>query len=165
MTAEEFKAEVGGRFPCGDGEMNPFEAASTLGAQDGWHPAALRGRAVGPSRHPGPPRVDFSFATATIKDICERRECAVRVLGEAAAIELERRLADIEACDNALEFGALCGEELQRVSGHRWSLHLADGIRLEVVAGHVKPRLTETGATDWGKVTRLRIESVGGSDG
>lgn len=108
--------------------------------------------------------MEFTFLTARMKEICERRACAVAQLGETAAFDLERRLADIDACDNALEFRALCADELVELSAHRWVLHLTNRCRLELVAGHAKSRLTETGATDWRKVTRLRIEAIGGSD-
>lgn len=108
--------------------------------------------------------MEFAFLTARIKEVCERRASAVAELGEEAALDLERRLADIDACDDALEFRALFGDDLVELSGHRWVLHFAGGRCMELVAGHAKPRLTETGATDWGKVTRLRIEAIGGSD-
>jgi hypothetical protein len=58
----------------------------------------------------------------------------------------------------------LCGDDLVELSGHRWALQLMGGWRLELVSGHAKPRLTATGATDWGKVTRMRIEAIGGSN-
>ena len=70
----------------------------------------------------------------------------------------------MDACDNALEFRALCDDDITELSGHRWALSLAAGCRVELVAGHAKARLTETGATDWSKVTRLRIEVIGGSN-
>lgn len=113
---------------------------------------------------PRPPRLDFAYQTARIKDICERRARAVAELGEPAALELERRLADIDACDNAADFAALCGSELLVLSGHRWALPLAEGVRMELVAGHVKARLAATDATDWGKVTKFRIDEIGGTD-
>lgn len=108
--------------------------------------------------------MEFTFLTARIREICERREFAVVALGDGAALDLERRLADIDACDDALEFRALCGDDLVELSGHRWALHLTGCCRMELVAGHAKSRLTETGAADWGKVTRLRIETIGGSN-
>lgn len=109
-------------------------------------------------------RLEFTFQTARIKEICERRTFAIAELGSEAALDLERRLADIDACDNALEFRALCDDDLVELPGHRWTLHLAGKCRVELVVGHVKSRITETGATDWGKVTRLRIEAIGGSN-
>jgi hypothetical protein len=107
--------------------------------------------------------LEFAFLKACIREICERRARAVAALGEAAAFELERRLAEMEACENAAEFAELCGDELVVVSGVRWSLGLAEGIGMELIAGHVNPPLTETGVTDWSKVTRLRIEAIGGT--
>ena len=93
--------------------------------------------------------MEFTFATNRIKEICEE-----------AALDLERMLADLEACDDAREFFALCGSDLEGVTADRWLLRLSGGCRIEVVAGHVKPRLTETGEMDWGRVRRLRIEEV-----
>ena len=108
--------------------------------------------------------MEFTFLTSRIKDICERRAYAVVELGEQAALDLERKLADIDACEDALEFRRLCHDDLVEMSEHRWRLRLAGGCCMELVSGHVKPRRIETGATDWGKVARLRIEAVGGSD-
>jgi hypothetical protein len=108
--------------------------------------------------------LEFTFLTARIKEICERRASAVAGLGEEAALDLERRLAEIDACDDALEFRALCGDDLVELSGHRWALSLMGEARMELVAGHARPRLTETGATNWGKVKRLRIEAIGRND-
>jgi hypothetical protein len=103
--------------------------------------------------------------TARIKEICERRACAVSNLGEPAALELERRLADIDACDTAAEFAALCQEELSFPSSHRWNLRLTENVMMQLVAGHVKVPLTKTGTTDWSKVTKFRIEGIGGIHG
>ena len=127
-----------------------------------WRGSALPARADSCNQESRRKGLEFAFLTARIKVICERRAYAVATLGEEAALDLERRLADIDACDDALEFRALCGDDLAELSGHRWALHLASGCRMELVAGHARPRLTETGATDWGKVRRLRIEAIGG---
>ena len=102
--------------------------------------------------------------TARIRDICERRACAVTELGESAALELERRLADIDACDTAFDFEALCEGELSAVSAHRWALRLTEDVRMQLIAAHVKVPLTKAGATDWSKVTKFRIEAIGGTN-
>ena len=112
----------------------------------------------------GPPSVDFAYSTARIKNICERRVCAVAELGEPATLELGRRLADIDACDTAADFVALYGGELLSLSGHRWALCLVEDIKMQLVAAHVKVPLTKTGATDWTKVTKFRIETIGGKN-
>lgn len=108
--------------------------------------------------------MEFAFLTDPIREICQRRALAIEELGEEAALDLERKLADIDACGDALEFRALCHDDLEELSEHRWLLRLSGGWHVEMVAGHAKPRRTETGATDWGKVTRLRIEALGRSD-
>lgn len=117
------------------------------------------GRSIG--RRSRCKRVDFTFSTARIQEICERRTAAVAELGEAVALDLERRLADIDACENALDFRDLCASDLVELTVHRWILHLRGGYLMELVAGHARPRLTGAGATDWGKVTRLRVEVIG----
>lgn len=107
--------------------------------------------------------LDFAYLSARIRGICERRACAVAEVGEPAALELERRLADIDACDTAADFAALCAEELLVLSGHRWALRLTENVQMELVAGHVKVPRTRTGATDWSRVTKFRIEAIGGT--
>lgn len=124
----------------------------------------MRDIAHRPSRAAGIIDLDFAFLTVQIREICEKRARAVAAIGEQAALELERRLADIEACSDVAELEALCGDDLQVVASHRRALHLADGIRMMFTSGHTKPRLTRTGATDWGKVTRLRIDAIGKAD-
>lgn len=92
------------------------------------------------------------------------RVSAVAALGEGAAFDLERVLADIDACDNALEFRVLYDNDLVELSEHRWAVRFGGECRMELVSGHKRPQLTGTGATNWCKVVRLRIEKVGGSN-
>ena len=81
-----------------------------------------------------------------------------------AALELERRLADMDACDTAVDFQALCEAELSATSGHRWALRLTEDVQMQLVAAHVKVPLTKTGTTDWSRVTKFRIEAIGGAN-
>lgn len=104
--------------------------------------------------------MEFSYETARIKELCEKRVPAVEEFGEEAALDLERRLADLEACDNAVEFLVLCEGDLVQLAGHRWRLQLRGGASIEFISGHLKQLLTETGETDWSKVTRLRIKAI-----
>ena len=160
LLSKEPHERVGGnpfgvRVPPGRGVLKP---------DNGGAEALCRLEPNYSSAQPRRKRLEFTFLTARIREICERRAAAVAQLGEAAALDLERTLADIDACDDALEFQVLCGDDVVELSGHRWALHFASKYRMELVAGHIKARLTETGATDWGKVTRLRIEVIGGSN-
>ena len=108
--------------------------------------------------------MDFAYLTDRIRDICEQRARAVAEVGELAALELERRLADMDACDTAAEFAALCEGELLELSPHQWALRLAENVQMALTAGHVRVPRTRTGTTDWSKVTRFRIEMIGGTD-
>lgn len=111
-------------------------------------------------------QLELSFATSRIRDLCERREEAVSAMGLDAALELEQRLADIEAVDNAADLIALLSNEMAERSSYIWSLRLSSGHTLVLVSGHAKRRhVTSGGATDWGRVTRMRIEEIEGPNG
>jgi hypothetical protein len=109
--------------------------------------------------------LDFNYSDDATRDLCEKRAIAVTMVGEQAALELERRLADIDACDTASDFAALCGNELVQTTDHRWTLTLVGGLPVLLMCGHAKPRITSTGATDWSKVTKFRIDARGGTYG
>ena len=107
--------------------------------------------------------MEFTFKTAHIKKMCEHREYAVEKLGLEAALDLARKLADMDACDNAREVQELHASDLiEATSEHRWELQLAGGGHMELTDGHVTPRRTQAGAPDWDMVKRLRIEMIGG---
>jgi hypothetical protein len=47
------------------------------------------------------------------------------------------------------------------LTGHRWALRLTEDVQMQLVAAHVRVPLTKSGATDWCKVTKFRIEAIG----
>ena len=109
-------------------------------------------------------RLELSFSTTELRDICEKRRAAVNALGTSAALELEQRLADIEALDNVADLASLFPDDISDHSPIERSLRLTTGHRLLFRSGHVKTPLTSTGATDWKKVTRMRIVAIEADD-
>ena len=59
--------------------------------------------------------MELSSLTAEIRDICEKRSEATAKLGYAAAAELARVLADIDASETFAEFDVMFGEQLPRI--------------------------------------------------
>ena len=131
-----------------------------------------------PARHRGAPKVmycrnqrlsgtdalEFSFASETLREVCEVREAAVAALGQEDAIELARRLADLDASSNAAEYAEISGDVTAAADG-KLTFVLRSGRLATLAPGNARQRLTETGAPDWSRVTRLRVESIEGVDG
>jgi hypothetical protein len=57
-------------------------------------------------------RLELTFQTAELRDICEKRTVAAKELGYAAARELAERLADIEALDTVSDLSLLLGDAI-----------------------------------------------------
>jgi hypothetical protein len=101
--------------------------------------------------------LELSFSTLELRDICERREVAVATLGIPAALELEQRLADIEACNTVADLMSLFPDDIIDRSPDERSFLLTTGHAVVFRSGHVKTPTTSAGATDWERVTRIRI--------
>jgi len=104
--------------------------------------------------------LELSFSNAGLRDICEKREVAVASMGLSAALELEDRLADIDASDTVVDFALLFPDDVIDQSPEKRFLRLKSGHQLVFRSGHVKTPTTSTGATDWGKVSRMRIVAI-----
>lgn len=108
--------------------------------------------------------MELSFSTTELREICEKRGAAIAALGTAVALELDQRLADIEASDTVADLEALFPAEVRERSPSERVLRLRTGYRVVFRSGHVKTPLTSTGATDWERVTRMRILAIEADD-
>jgi hypothetical protein len=108
--------------------------------------------------------LEFSFASEMLREVCEVREAAVAALGQEDAIELARRLADLDASSNAAEYAEISGDVTAAADG-KLTFVLRSGRLATLAPGNARQRLTETGAPDWSRVTRLRVETIEGVDG
>jgi hypothetical protein len=109
--------------------------------------------------------LELSFSTIELREIFEKRATAVEAIGIEAALELEQRLADIEALENVSDFTALFSDNTISRSPHEQSFQLKTGHEVIFRSGHVNTPATTSGAIDWTKVTRMRIVSLEVSDG
>lgn len=100
-----------------------------------------------------------------LREICEKRSAAVNALGSSAALELEQRLADVEASDTVADLIALFPDDVVEQSASARALRLKAGYRLVFRSGHVTTPITSTGSTDWGEVSRMRIVAIEADDG
>jgi hypothetical protein len=105
--------------------------------------------------------MELSFATEELRGICESRRRATNKLGADTAKSLEMVLADIDACQNVLEFTALYGDHAAPTTNDWWQITLEGGGKMTFVSGHVSTPRKKEGRTDWQKVTRVKIEAIG----
>ena len=104
--------------------------------------------------------MELSFSTSEMRDVCELRASAIEMVGREAALELEQRLADAEAVGCAGDLVALHPDNTVERSAHELALHFSTGHALVYRSGHVRTPTTPQGATDWVRVTRIRIETI-----
>ncbi|GEP02261.1 hypothetical protein [Methylobacterium oxalidis] len=104
--------------------------------------------------------MELAFETFELRSICERRRAATAAIGQAAARELEQRLADLVASDDVEMLSTLFpGEILDRTPTER-SIRLQAGYDIIFCASHVKTPKLPCGATDWANVSRIRITGI-----
>ncbi len=104
--------------------------------------------------------MELAFSTTDVRDVCEKHDAAVAAIGDSAALELEARLADIDAVETVAELAAIFSDQLLERTAHEKSLRLNSGYQLVFQAGHVKTPLTSEGATDWAKVSKIRVVAI-----
>lgn len=97
------------------------------------------------------------FASAKLRDICERRETADRLLGTSASRRLRSRLADIRAASD-IRHVKVGRPKVQR--NGRIAFHLSESHQLVVApAGKPLPR-HETKDIDWAAIDTFEIVEI-----
>lgn len=105
--------------------------------------------------------MELSFATVKVRTICEKREKSSVALGPVASNELMARLSDLMACETMGEYMDLFPKDVGVHAPDTCAIRLKSGSDIEVMAGHIEIPRTEKGATDWQKVSRIKITKVG----
>jgi hypothetical protein len=108
-------------------------------------------------------RLELSSFTAEIRDICEKRSEATAKLGYAAATELARVLADIEASQTFADFEAMFGGQISDKSETEKCFRMKTGSIL-FKSGHPRNLGIQPAATDWPRTTRLMITAIEATD-
>ena len=109
-------------------------------------------------------RLELSSSTAEIRDICEKRGEARAKLGDDAALELARILADIEAFDDFEDFQATFGSQITDRGELEKCFSMKAGYSILFRAGHPRNLGVAPVATDWRRTTRLMITAIEKAD-
>jgi hypothetical protein len=107
--------------------------------------------------------VELTFSTRVLRDLCEDEDRAAKVLPPDALLELQDRLADIDAADTVddLVFG---GPEIDRRSPGYVRFRLGGGYELMCRNNSRAVVLTADDEVNTGRIRRLRVIKIGGED-
>jgi hypothetical protein len=123
----------------------------------------LRGHSYAALSQPKGHRLELSSLTAELRDICEKRSEATAKLGYAAATELARVLADIEAFDTFADFEATFGGQISDESVIEKCFRMKTG-SITFRSGHPHNLGTRAASTNWPRITRLMITKIEATD-
>lgn len=101
--------------------------------------------------------MELSFESEEVREICDTRAIATKKLGALATSALLRSLADIEAAESIGDLRMVLGEGISHPTHDVCRVSLASGWSFLFRAGGAKPPRKSTGATDWDRVSRIRI--------
>ncbi|WP_050627365.1 hypothetical protein [Bradyrhizobium viridifuturi] len=108
--------------------------------------------------------LELSSFTPELRDICEKRSEARAKLGDDAALELGRVLADIEAFDNFPDFAATFGSRIADRGEYEKCFDLGLGYWLVFRSGHPRNLGANAVPPDWSSTTRLMITAIERAD-
>lgn len=107
--------------------------------------------------------MEIRFKDKKIQELCQKQAVAVRKLGDPCARKLRARLQDLESARTVGELLRLHIGNPHPLKGDRsgeFAINLAGGWRLVFTAANDPRPALPGGATDWTKVTIIRIEEV-----
>jgi hypothetical protein len=108
--------------------------------------------------------LELTSFTAEIREICEKRSEAKAELGEEAALELARVLADIEAFDNFADFAATFANQIVDRGEFEKCFQMQNDYSLIFRAGHPRNLGARAAPPDWGTTTRIMITAIEKAD-
>ena len=112
----------------------------------------------------GDGRLELSFHSAELRAICVERDQAAAKLGYAAASELARILADIDAVDVFTEFSAMFGSRVSRAGDDKLRFRMKEGHSILFCSGLPQNLGDNPQPTDWSQVYRLMILAIEPTD-
>jgi hypothetical protein len=104
-------------------------------------------------------QLELSFRTAELREICERRAVAIDRLGSAAALELGKTLADMEAVETFAEL-ALIGYSPYDEPPANKIIGLESGGNLLLASGDPQA----SNPPDWATTTRIKLLAIHRND-
>lgn len=99
----------------------------------------------------------------SLRNICENQDKACSKLGERAAEQLKRLLADLRIVDSVLDVPAVQLEESKR--GTRVAISFCAGCCMTIAPNQKKVPVSDSGRVDWRSVTRIQILKIEASNG
>lgn len=98
--------------------------------------------------------------------MCESEAEGNKALGIAAAAELRRRLADLDAAPTFVDLPPEAVlRKVDRQDQPEMIVGLRDGWEMAFTAGHLDNPVTSEGEIDWTRVTRVRILWIARANG
>lgn len=101
--------------------------------------------------------MELAFAEKSLRQLCENEAIAKRKLGVRVAEKLKRRLADLRAASSVQDLAVGRPRELEGRYQHQMAVDLCDGYLIVFTANNNTVGLLESGAIDWGTVSRIKI--------
>jgi proteic killer suppression protein len=106
--------------------------------------------------------LEIAFENRKLRRLCEDEKAADEALGEGCARHLRHRLADLMAAKSVASLCAGFPRAITFEEPEAMALELGDWGVLAFVSNHATPPTKKDGRLDWGRVTRIRIVSIGG---
>lgn len=113
----------------------------------------------------GSRRLELTFSTAELREICEDRAVAINELGPILGMELGARLADIEAVDTLDELRELHFDDLGEPDGEEVRLRVGANTYLALAPGGAKPARHGDGRVNWSELDRLCVTRIDANHG
>jgi hypothetical protein len=104
--------------------------------------------------------LDFTFATTSIRDTCEKARIARRELGVEIAEQLHRALADLHAAETLNDLPMGYSKMDGRTDPPIFLVDLTSRSRLLFSCAHLKPPLKKDGTMELLQITRIKILAV-----
>ena len=101
--------------------------------------------------------MQLAFEIKSLRTICESEVQANSELGSDVAEILKHRLADLRAATTINDLVAGRSLIVDDANQEQMIINLQHGYRIVFCANHTKNPTTETGETDWTKVSRIKI--------
>lgn len=109
-------------------------------------------------RYPAAVPMELSFATKTLRSLCEDEDAAVQKFGKKAAAELRARIADLRAADSVADIVA--GAPRFFEDDPRMTISVLEELEIVLRPNHLNMPLQAAGGVDWSHVRRLRIDKL-----
>lgn len=98
--------------------------------------------------------MELAFDSRALRTMCESETVAKRNLGTKVAETLKHRLGDLRAATSINE--VIVGQP-RLLDAEQMVIDLCDGYHIIFSANHPKKPISEDGALDWTKVSRVKI--------